>query len=102
MKNFKYWDNLHRNENLEEFSNDRIGLLWLKIKSIIRKELIEEFVLQNKILLKETALKSQFVELFDLLVQDIDRSHKLLGHTYWMNCLSNTHSTRKRRMCISV
>ena len=78
MKNFKYWDNLHRNENLEEFSNDRIGLLWLKIKSIIRKELIEEFVLQNKILLKETALKSQFVELFDLLVQDIDRSHKLL------------------------
>ncbi len=78
MKNFKYWDNLHRNESLEEFNSDRIGLLWLKIKSIIRKELIEEFLQLNKIILKETALKSQFVELFDLFSQDIDKSHKLL------------------------
>jgi hypothetical protein len=69
---------LHRNENLEEFNNDRTGLLWLKIKSIVRKELIEDFVKQNNISLKETALKSQFVELFDLLSQDIDISHKLL------------------------
>ncbi|MDR0941811.1 MAG: hypothetical protein LBM68_06245 [Bacteroidales bacterium] len=78
MKNFKYWDDLHKNENLEEFNNDRIGLLWLKIKSIIRKELIEDFVLRNKISLKETALKQQFVELFVLLSQNIDESHKLL------------------------
>jgi hypothetical protein len=78
MKNFKYWDDLHRNENLEEFSSDRTGLLWLKTKSIIRKELIEDFVQQNKITLEQTSLKQQFVELFDLLSKDIDKSHKLL------------------------
>jgi len=78
MQDFKYWDNLHRNENLEEFSSNRAGLLWLKTKSIIRKELIEGFIQQNEIILKQTALKPQFVELFDLLSKDIDKSHKLL------------------------
>ncbi|MDD3789516.1 MAG: hypothetical protein PHO94_12590 [Petrimonas sp.] len=80
MKNFKYWDNLHRNESLEEFSTDRTGLLWLKIKSIIRKDLIATFVQQNNIALKQTSLKQQFVELFDLLSQNIDVSHQLLDN----------------------
>lgn len=47
MKDFKYWKNLHENEKLEEFSTDPTGLLWLKTKSIIRKELIAEFLDQN-------------------------------------------------------
>ncbi len=87
MKNFKYWDDLHRNENLEEFSNDRIGLLWLKTKSIIRKELIEDFVQQSKIALEQTSLKQQFVELFELLSQNIDKSHKLLDE--YIKTISN-------------
>jgi len=78
MKDFKYWDSLHKNESLEEFSSDRTGLLWLKMKSIIRKELIEKFTQQNKITLKQTALKLQFIELFDLLSKDINRSNMLL------------------------
>ena len=78
MKDFRYWDNLHRNENLEEFSSDRTGLLWLKTKSIVRKELIEEFIQQNEIKLNQTALKQQFVELFNLLSKDIDKSNMLL------------------------
>jgi len=78
MKDFKYWDSLHRNENLEEFNSDQTGLLWLKTKSIIRKELIEEFIRKNEITLKQTALKQQFIELFNLLSKDIDMSHKLL------------------------
>ena len=91
MKNFKYWDDLHRNENLEEFSNNRIGLLWLKTKSIIRKELIEDFVQQNKITLEQTSLKQQFVELFDLLAQDIDNAHKSLND--YIKTISNQQIT---------
>jgi hypothetical protein len=91
MKNFKYWDTLHRNENLEEFSNDRTGLLWLKTKSIIRKELIEDFVRQNKITLEQTSLKQQFVELFDLLAQNIDKSHKILDE--YINSINIQHIT---------
>lgn len=78
MKDFNYWKKLHESENLSEFSEDKIGLLWLKTKSIIRKELIADFIKTYKIYLKETALAKQFVELFDLLCNDIENSNKIL------------------------
>lgn len=78
MKDFNYWKKLHESEQLDEFSSDNIGLLWLKTKSIVRKELIAEFVQQNKITLKETALGKQFVELFELLCESSENSHKIL------------------------
>lgn len=78
MKDFNHWDKLHKNEELEAFSNDNVGLLWLKTKSIIRKELIAEFVKINNITLQETALGKQFVELFGILSSDIDKSNQIL------------------------
>jgi len=80
MKDFKYWKNLHENEKLEEFSTDPTGLLWLKTKSIIRKELIAEFLDQNDLELNETASSKQFIELFELLCQDLENSHRLLNN----------------------
>ena len=56
MKNFNYWKKLHESEKLEAFSQDKTGLLWLKTKSIIRKELMADFLEINKIELTETAL----------------------------------------------
>lgn len=78
MKDFNYWDKLHKNEELEGFNNDPIGLLWLKTKSIIRKELIAEFIKISNITLHETALAKQFAELFDLLSSDVIKSNQLL------------------------
>jgi hypothetical protein len=78
MKDFNYWKKCHENEQLEEFSSDRIGLLWLKTKSIIRKELVAEFIQINNISLNEKALGKQFVELFDLLSKDTENAHNLL------------------------
>lgn len=78
MKDFNHWKKLHESEQLDEFSSDNIGLLWLKIKSIVRKELIAEFIEQNKITLKETALGKQFSELFELLCKNVDNSHNIL------------------------
>jgi len=78
MKDFKYWDNLHRNERLEEFSSDRTGLLWLKLKSIIRVELVKGFLDFTGLKIKTRRQSEKFRELFDLLVQDIAESHKLL------------------------
>ena len=69
-KSFKYWKNLHQSENLEQFSLDEEGLLWLKTKSIVRKEIITEFLLQNSIELKSTRLSDQFIELFNLLAKN--------------------------------
>jgi hypothetical protein len=79
MKDFNYWKKLHESENLEEFSKDTIGLLWLKTKSIIRTELIAEFLKSYKITLKEKTLGKQFIELFDLLSKDPENSHKILN-----------------------
>ncbi len=79
MKDFDYWKKLHESDKLEEFSSNEQGLLWLKVKSIIRKELISAFVLKNGIELNETSLKGQFVELYDLLSKNPSESHKLLN-----------------------
>ncbi len=80
MKDFNYWDKLYKNEELDEFSNDSIGLLWLKTKSISRKELIAEFLKINNITLKETALAKQFVELFGILSTDVINSNQILDN----------------------
>jgi hypothetical protein len=78
MKDFNHWDKLHKNEELESFSSDAAGILWLKTKSIIRKELIVEFVKINNIILQETALSKQFIELFDILMGNVGYSNQML------------------------
>ena len=78
MKDFNYWKKLYENEKLEEFSSDNIGLLWLKTKSIVRKELITDFLKINEITLQETSLAKQFVELFALLCLDISKAQTIL------------------------
>ncbi len=80
MKDFNYWKKLHESQKLEEFSSDNIGLLWLKIKSIVRKELIAEFTEKTTINLKATALGKQFVELYNLLSENPKKSHQVLNN----------------------
>jgi hypothetical protein len=78
MRNFEHWDNLHRNEQLEEFSTDRVGLLWLKLKSIIRVELVKGFLNFSSIEINTNKQNENFLALFNLLSNDIEKSHKLL------------------------
>lgn len=70
---------MHESDELEEFSSDDRGLLWLKIKSIIRKELISEFIKKNGIVLNETSLNGRFIELYSLLVENPPESHRKLN-----------------------
>jgi hypothetical protein len=78
MKEFNYWKKQHDAENLAEFNSDLSGLLWLKTKSIFRKELVSEFLEKNNIQLNETTLTKQFVELYNILSQNLNGSHQLL------------------------
>jgi hypothetical protein len=78
MKNFDYWDSLHRNEQLQEFSRDRIGLLWLKIKSIIRVELVKGFLEFSGYEIDTKKQNDNFRALFELLSKDINTAHSLL------------------------
>lgn len=79
MKDFNYWKQQHESEKLGEFNTDASGLLWLKIKSIVRKELIAEFIKTTKIELHETSLNKQFAELYAILTEDVPKSHELLN-----------------------
>lgn len=79
MKDFKYWDNLSKSEKLEEFSSDATGLLWLKTKSIIRKELVKKFLEFSELKITSTKQGQNFIELYDLLSKDLKKSHDLLN-----------------------
>ena len=37
MKNFKYWKDVFDRQELQEFNEDKTGLLWLKIKPYLEK-----------------------------------------------------------------
>jgi hypothetical protein len=77
---FAHWKKIHDTSSLEEFNDNVIGQLWLKLKSIIRPELIKEFIKENEINLFSSSSAKQFEELFTILNKDIDKSHRLLDH----------------------
>ena len=76
LKNFSYWKKLHDSDTLFEFNFDTTGLLWLKIKSITRKNIITEFVEKFDYSLAEKTLTKQFTELFEILSKNTDKAHK--------------------------
>jgi len=78
-KNFSFWKKQHDGDELREFNTNQEGLLWLKVKSIVRRGIIDEFLQENKIELKATKLTEQFKELFEALKKNPANSHKLLN-----------------------
>ncbi len=79
-KSFRTWKKQHDSKDLQPFSYDKEGLLWLKIKSIVRKEIISEFLTTTGITLSSTTLTKQFEELYNLLSNDVEGSHEIINH----------------------
>ncbi|WP_197701971.1 hypothetical protein [Candidatus Endomicrobiellum trichonymphae] len=68
---------------MEEFNRDNVGLLWLKIKSLIRVELVKGFLKFSGYTATAKKQVDNFRELFKLLSpQDIAQSHSLLNDDY--------------------
>ncbi len=78
MKEFDYWDQLYKDQRLFNFSGNPEGLLWLKLKSIIRKEYVYDFIALNYPHTVKMPISKQFKMLFDLMVTDIEHSTSLL------------------------
>lgn len=87
MPDFNYWKRLFESDSLDEFNSAPNGLLWLKTKSIIRKELLQEFLNKNNIALTNTSLNSMFIELYEVLAEDVGRSHKILDSFIREKCI---------------
>ncbi|MDR3046637.1 MAG: hypothetical protein LBU51_03360, partial [Bacteroidales bacterium] len=75
---FAFWKKKHDDASLELFNTDSSGQLWIKLKSIIRPELIKEFIAQNNIELKSSTSSKQFEELFCVLSENVATSHQIL------------------------
>jgi hypothetical protein len=78
MKDFTYWKKLHDGNDLSEFNTDSTGQLWLKIKSIVRRELLSDFTKRFPLNLISTSLNGQFEELFALLKDTPAEAHQKL------------------------
>lgn len=77
-KEFIKWLKLYNSENLQEFNTNSEAQLWLKTKSIIRKDILSDFLAENSITLSESTLTKSFMELFDILKTNSKKSHLLL------------------------
>jgi hypothetical protein len=77
-KDFLFWKKQHDDATLDLFNNNLTGQLWLKTKSVVRKELISEFTSKYSITLSTTTLSKQFEELFNILLRDTQKSHTIL------------------------
>ena len=64
----------YSNNELLLFSLNEYGILWLKIKSILRKDIIKDFLIINGIILQTTKLEDNFEELYGILSSDVIKS----------------------------
>ncbi|MCB4792345.1 MAG: hypothetical protein LHV68_10755 [Elusimicrobia bacterium] len=95
---FSFWKTRYDSETLDLFNNDSAGQLWLKTKSVVRKELISEFVSKYSITLSSTALKEQFKELFNILSHDIQKSHRMLDNYMREKNISLLKSLKREKL----
>ena len=77
MKSFEIWNKKFSEQALVEFSQDESGIVWLKLKSLMRKEIVEKFLSEMKISAPNT-INDAFKLLYQrycsnqLLEKDID------------------------------
>ena len=79
-KTFNAWKKQHDSEDLQPFSYDKEGLLWMKIKSIVRKDILSEFLKETEMALTANTLTKQFEELYNVLSKDVEGSHEILNY----------------------
>ena len=80
MKDFEYWKKKFDQQELVEFSNDKEGLLWLKLKSISKKDPMEKFLKFANISTTSNIVKDRWKELYMKMAMDIDISIELLDN----------------------
>ncbi|MDI9356230.1 MAG: hypothetical protein QM536_04275 [Chitinophagaceae bacterium] len=70
---------MYETDHLEDFNFNLSALLWLKIKSITRKEILQNFLTASGFSLTEKGLNQQFEELYNLLSENLEQNHQKLN-----------------------
>lgn len=66
MKNFNEWQSLFNAQKLNAFTFDESGNVWLKIKSLMRKNILTQFIATTKLTLETSGINNNFEELYSL------------------------------------
>ncbi len=77
---FNAYQNAFSRQAMQVFSDSGPGTLWLKLKSIMRSDCIQEFEQQSGLCLSGKTIKEKFPELFSLFVNDLPRGNALLDN----------------------
>ena len=96
IKDFDYWKNAYNSDKLDEFNFNSSALLWLKIKSITRKELLSDFIQSNSLIIKSKLLNDRFKEIYSVFIKDLEKSHLILDKFINDKNQENLHKSRKK------
>lgn len=80
LAEFSYWKRCFDQNRLSEFNSNATGLLWLKLKSLARKdkEMLDRFIQANALTVTATSLNGKWEQLFYLLQIELAQSHQIL------------------------
>lgn len=71
MQNYKYWSDMLARQELTEFTTNPEAMLWLKIHSITKKDVLEAFIEREKLELTSKKIDDRAIEIFS----SIDEAH---------------------------
>lgn len=79
---FREWEIFFNDNNFNAFNDNVLGQLWLKIKSVTRREFLSKFIEQNKINLPNDNenLRKRFIDLYDQLSKEPKKGIALLDN----------------------
>lgn len=66
MKNFNEWQSLFNAQKLNDFTFDESGNVWLKIKSLMRRNILAQFIKATELTLQTSGINNNFKELYSL------------------------------------
>ena len=68
MKTFEQWNKIFASQDFYQFNLDKSGILWLKIKSLIRAEILDFIKEKFNINLNSNNKDSKFKEIYELVI----------------------------------
>lgn len=74
MNDFEYWMKKSQKQDLVDFTFDREGLMWLKLKSVVRPGTLDGFIEYSGRKVKSTKVAEKFKELYIQMQEDVEKA----------------------------
>lgn len=85
MKTFEQWNKIFASQDFYKFNLDESGILWLKIKSLIRVEILDFMKKEFNINLKSNNQNEKFKEIYKLVINEKIKSEQIDNILYNYN-----------------